>query len=70
MLMKGKLCPFDKLECVGETCMLFSGEKEMCNLLLCLPGNPPRNEPVSRKVDNNEQGREIKKSRFKAELFD
>jgi hypothetical protein len=68
--MKRKLCPFDKLECVGEPCMLFSREKEMCNLLLGSPGNPPGQEHISRKTGSNEPDNNEKKSRFKAELFD
>jgi len=69
--MKRKLCPFDKSECVGELCMLFSVEKGMCSFLLTrspdlLPGQGQAGKPVR----NSESGSHERKSRFKAELFD
>jgi len=70
-MTKRKLCPFDKTECVGETCMLFSEKKEICSLLiLCSPGNLTGQDNVSKLARNTEPGNHERKSRFKAELFD
>jgi hypothetical protein len=69
--MKRKLCPFDKLECVGESCTLFSEKTAACGLLLLCspPGTPAKNENHGSSRDKESGGHE-RKSRFKAELFD
>jgi hypothetical protein len=69
--MKRKLCPFDKLECVGEPCMLFSPKKEVCGLvLLCSPAILPVPEAKPKQSRDTERGETGRKPRFKAELFD
>jgi len=70
-LMKRKLCPFDKLECVGEPCMLFSPKEEICGLLpLCTPAILPVPEGKQKPSRDIERDDHARKSRFKAELFD
>jgi hypothetical protein len=70
-LMKRKLCPFDKSECVGELCMLFSEKNETCCLVLtCSPVSPPVRNEKPRPSGDMEHGGHERKSRFKAELFD
>jgi hypothetical protein len=69
--MKRKLCPFDKLECVGESCMLFSLKEENCGLVLhCTPAVLPEPYEKSKPPRDIERGGHERKSRFKAELFD
>ncbi|MEI6292912.1 MAG: hypothetical protein WCP36_04480 [Methanomicrobiales archaeon] len=69
--MKRKLCPFDKSECIGESCTLFSEKKEVCGLvLLCSPAGIPVKNESPRPSGDEEYGGHERKSRFKAELFD
>ncbi len=69
--MKRKLCPFDKLECVGESCMLFSLKEENCGLILhCTPAIHPVQEEKPKPSRDIVHGDHERKSRFKAELFD
>jgi hypothetical protein len=70
-LMKRKLCPFDKSECIGVTCTLFSEKNEICGLLLmCSPGNPPVTTGSTAESRATDQDNRERKTRFKAELFD
>jgi hypothetical protein len=69
--MKRKLCPFDKLECVGEPCMLFSIKEENCGLVRhCSPAVLPVQDEKPKLSRDIARGDHEKKSRFKAELFD
>ncbi|MEI7433892.1 MAG: hypothetical protein WCJ93_06550 [Methanomicrobiales archaeon] len=69
--MKRKLCPFDKLECVGEPCMLFSLKEGNCGLALHgTPAALPVQYEKSKPPRDIERGDHERKSRFKAELFD
>jgi hypothetical protein len=69
--MKRKLCPFDKLECVGESCMLFSINEENCGLVRhCSPAILPIQDEKPKLSRDNAHGNHEKKSRFTAELFD
>jgi len=69
--MKRKLCPFDKLECVGESCTLFAEKNEICGLvLLCSHGTLPAPGESPKPTRDMERGNRERKSRFKAELFD
>jgi hypothetical protein len=69
--MKRKLCPFDKLECIGESCMLFSPKEENCGLVLhCSPAILPLKDEKPKPSRDNAHSDHEKKSRFKAELFD
>jgi hypothetical protein len=70
-LVKRKLCPFDKSECVGELCMLYSGREDTCGLLiLCSPVIPQVKAEHPTESRDAEHGARERKSRFKAELFD
>ncbi len=65
-LMKRKLCPFDKLECVGEPCMLFSSKEEICTLVLhCTPAILPVPDGKPKPPRDTERGDTGRKSRFK-----
>jgi hypothetical protein len=69
--MKRKFCPFDKIECVGESCTLFSETKEVCGLvLLCSPAVISAKNEDPKTSGDKEYGGHERKSRFKAELFD
>jgi hypothetical protein len=69
--MKRKLCPFDKLECVGESCMLFSPKEDNCGLVRHgSPGILPVQDEKPKPSRDVARGDHEKKSRYKAELFD
>jgi hypothetical protein len=71
-MTKRKLCPFDKVECIGEACVLYCDVNACCGLVsLTMPGPAEK----QRKAEDNKAPRarepgDARKNRYRAELFD